>query len=160
IAVVATQPGPPIPQCWLGVPMLIGERVLGLISVHSVQEANLYDQHDRDILATIAGQAAIAIENARLFAEIQLRADETARLNRLVTKVSESLDVQKNLQTIADEIADFTSALHVGIALIDREHNALVLTADAPLEPGNNYIGTKIPILGNPTAEPAIESRQ
>lgn len=160
IAVVNTQPGPPIPQSWLGVPMLIGERVLGLIAVHSVQEADLYDQHDRDILATIAGQAAIAIENARLFAEIQLRADETARLNRLVTRVSESLDVQKNLQTIANEIADFTSALHVGIALIDRENNALVLTADAPFDPGNDYIGTKIPIIGNPTAEPVIETRE
>ena len=30
----------------------------------------MYDEHDRDILATIASQAAIAIENARLFSEV------------------------------------------------------------------------------------------
>src|SRR5688500_9326754 len=57
-------------QCWLGVPLLIGDRVLGLISVQNVQKPHVYDEHDRDILATIASQAAIAIENARLFDEV------------------------------------------------------------------------------------------
>jgi len=160
IGFVALQDDTTLSQCWLGVPMLIGERVLGLISVQSVQKANLYDEHDRDILMTIASQAAIAIENARLFAETQLRSDETARLNRLVTRVSETLDLQKNLQIIASEIADFTSALHVGIALIDKEKDALILTADAPVRQGTDDIGTKIPIAGNPTAEPVINNRE
>jgi PAS domain S-box-containing protein len=147
-------------QSWLGVPMLIGERILGLISVQSVRQANAYDEHDRDILATIASQAAIAVENARLFEQIQLRARETARLNRLVTSVSESLDLQRNLQVIADEIADFTSALHVGLAIIDKDENVLVLTADAPVTEGTTDIGAKIPIAGNPTAELVLENRQ
>ena len=58
-------------QSWIGVPMLIGDRVLGLISVQSVYTPNAYDEHDRDILTTIASQAAIAFENARLFQETQ-----------------------------------------------------------------------------------------
>ncbi len=58
-------------QSWLGVPLMIGERVLGLMSVQSVQKPNLYNEHNRDILTTIASQAAIAIENARLFQETQ-----------------------------------------------------------------------------------------
>jgi PAS domain S-box-containing protein len=66
-------------QSWLGVPMMIGDRVLGLISVQSVHSPNVYDEHHRDILTTIASQAAIAIENARLFqatqkSEAELRA--------------------------------------------------------------------------------------
>ena len=67
-------------QSWLGVPLLIGERVLGLISVQSVQKASLYDAHDRDILATIASQAAIAIENARLFQDTQKSESELRAL--------------------------------------------------------------------------------
>jgi PAS domain S-box-containing protein len=58
-------------QSWLGVPLMIGDRVLGLISVQSVHTPNVYDEHHRDILTTIASQAAIAIENARLFQETQ-----------------------------------------------------------------------------------------
>ena len=57
-------------QCWLGVPLLIGDRILGVISVQNVQKPHVYDEHDRDILTTIASQAAIAIENARLFNEV------------------------------------------------------------------------------------------
>lgn len=58
-------------QSWLGVPMLIGDRVVGLIAVQSVHTPNAYDAHHRDILTTIGSQAAIAIENARLFQETQ-----------------------------------------------------------------------------------------
>src|SRR5215211_8013188 len=43
-------------QSWLGVPLLIGERVLGVISVQNVQKPYVYDEHDRDILTTIASQ--------------------------------------------------------------------------------------------------------
>ncbi|HSL29729.1 MAG TPA: GAF domain-containing protein [Anaerolineales bacterium] len=148
------------PQCWLGVPMMLGNRVLGLISVQHFQQNSVYDEHHREILTTIASQAAIAIENARLFEETQLRADETARLNKLVTRVAETLDMQKNLQIIADEIADYTSALHVGIALIDKEQHVLILSADAPFQEGASDIGIRIPIAGNPTAEPVIHNRE
>jgi PAS domain S-box-containing protein len=67
-------------QAWLGVPLLIGDRVLGLISVQSVQHPNLYDAHDRDLLATIASQAAIAIENARLLQDTQKSESELRTL--------------------------------------------------------------------------------
>jgi PAS domain S-box-containing protein len=77
-------------QCWLGVPMIIGERVLGLISVQSVQKPNLYDEHDRDILATIASQAAISIENARLFHETQ---DSEAELRALFASMNDVIIV-------------------------------------------------------------------
>ena len=73
-------------QCWLGIPLLIGERILGVISVQSVQKPHVYDEHDRDILATIASQAAIAIENARLFDEVttsQGKLSEALQIARL-----------------------------------------------------------------------------
>ncbi|HET9588604.1 MAG TPA: GAF domain-containing protein, partial [Anaerolineales bacterium] len=73
-------------QCWLGVPMLIGDRVLGVISVQSTQRPHVFDEHDRDILATIASQAAIAIQNARLFDEVttsQAQLSEALQIARL-----------------------------------------------------------------------------
>ena len=94
-------------QSWLGVPLLIGERVLGLISVQSVQKPNLYDAHDRDILATIASQAAIAIENARLFQEARRRAQETAALAEVGREISTTL----NLETVLAKIAAYARDL-------------------------------------------------
>jgi transcriptional regulator with GAF, ATPase, and Fis domain len=81
-------------QSWLGVPLMIGERVLGVISVQSVQKPNLYNEHNRDILTTIASQAAIAVENARLFQEAQRRAQETTVLAEVGREISVTLDLE------------------------------------------------------------------
>jgi PAS domain S-box-containing protein len=97
-------------QCWLGVPLMIGERVLGLISVQNVQKPNLYDEHDRDILTTIASQAAIAIENARLFQEAQRRAQETTALAEVGREISVTLDLETVLAKIATYARDLFQA--------------------------------------------------
>ena len=77
-------------QSWLGVPMMIGERVLGLLSVQHVYKPDAFDEHDRDILGTIASQAAISIENARLFHETQ---DSEAELRALFASMNDVIIV-------------------------------------------------------------------
>ncbi|MBC8503923.1 MAG: GAF domain-containing protein [Anaerolineales bacterium] len=52
---------------WLGVPMVSGNNPLGVIAVQSYTATELYDEHHKDILGTIAAQAAVAIQNARLY---------------------------------------------------------------------------------------------
>ncbi|MGB8981637.1 MAG: GAF domain-containing protein [Anaerolineales bacterium] len=94
-------------QCWLGVPILIGERVLGLISVQSVKTPNAYDVHDRDILTTIASQAAIALENARLFQETQASAEELSVLNEM----GRELTAQLEIAAIAEVVYRYTGRL-------------------------------------------------
>jgi PAS domain S-box-containing protein len=58
-------------QSWLGVPMIVGERPIGVIAVQSYTTPRVYDEHDRDLLVAVASQAAIAIQNARLFSDQQ-----------------------------------------------------------------------------------------
>jgi len=47
----------------LAVPLLVGERVVGVLSVQS-RRKGAYDDHQMSVLATIAQQAAVAVENA------------------------------------------------------------------------------------------------
>ncbi len=54
-------------QCWLGVPIKAGDEVLGALVVQSYDEAQLYDQSHLVILQMIAAQAAVALQNARLY---------------------------------------------------------------------------------------------
>jgi PAS domain S-box-containing protein len=56
---------------WLGVPMMVGDHVLGVIIVQHYTTPNVYDESHQVLLETIANQAAIAIENARLFEAVQ-----------------------------------------------------------------------------------------
>ena len=50
----------------LSVPLLMQDRLIGVIHVGVKKSGKLYSQEDADLLATVAGKAAIAIENARL----------------------------------------------------------------------------------------------
>jgi NtrC-family two-component system sensor histidine kinase KinB len=55
-------------QCWLGVPMIAGEAAVGVIAVQSYEATDRYDGSDREVLQTIASQAAVAIQNAKMYA--------------------------------------------------------------------------------------------
>lgn len=51
---------------WMGVPMMIGERVLGVIAVYDWEHEHVYDESDLQVLSSMASQAAIALDNAKL----------------------------------------------------------------------------------------------
>src|SRR5215216_1967135 len=108
--------------CWLGVPMLVGDRVLGVIAVQSVDKPRLYDEHDRDILTTIASQAAIAVENARLFDEAQRRARETTALAEVGREISSTLDLAQVLERIASYAKELLRAETCAVYLPDERH--------------------------------------
>ena len=57
-------------RSYVGVPLLVGERVVGVISMQSAQP-NAYHPEQIRLLETIATQAAGAIENSRLYAKAQ-----------------------------------------------------------------------------------------
>ena len=56
---------------YLGVPIVVGERSIGVISVQSVDEEGRFGEADARLLATIAANVGVAIHNARLFAEVE-----------------------------------------------------------------------------------------
>ncbi len=56
---------------FLGVPILAGERSIGVISVQSVEEEGRFGEGDVRLLTTIAANVGVGIQNARLFAEVE-----------------------------------------------------------------------------------------
>jgi diguanylate cyclase (GGDEF)-like protein len=52
------------------VPMLLGERVVGVMSAQSY-EPNAYTDEDLQLFQMVAGQTAVAVENARLYQAVQ-----------------------------------------------------------------------------------------
>jgi signal transduction histidine kinase/DNA-binding response OmpR family regulator/ligand-binding sensor domain-containing protein/heme exporter protein D len=56
-------------KSYLGVPIPVGNDVIGVISVQSTEEEGRFSETDLRLLATIAANVGVAIENARLFEE-------------------------------------------------------------------------------------------
>jgi GAF domain-containing protein len=87
---------------WLGVPILAGEDSLGVIAVQSYDTPGVYDANHEQVLATIAAQAAVAIQNAHLYA----RTDEA-------------------LARRVQELDSILRTTHEGILLLDRDWRVL-----------------------------------
>jgi PAS domain S-box-containing protein len=65
-------------RSYLGVPIVIGEKAIGVISVQSTREEGRFGETDAGLLATIAANVGVAIQNARLF-EAQREAERQYR---------------------------------------------------------------------------------
>ncbi len=78
--------------CWLGVPILAAGKPLGILAVQSYTDAYAYDLSHQEILTTIAAQAAVAIQNARLYAQTdETLARRVQELNSILRTTREGI---------------------------------------------------------------------
>lgn len=64
-------------RSWMGIPLLYGDRVIGMLTLDK-HEPGFYTQEHARVVVAFAGQAAIAIENARLYQQLEERSTELA----------------------------------------------------------------------------------
>jgi signal transduction histidine kinase len=67
---------------FLGVPLIVKEETLGVLTLYSRMERE-FRPEEIEFLSTVAGQAAIAIHNAQLYAELRKQAAALAKSNRI-----------------------------------------------------------------------------
>jgi len=104
------------------VPLQIKDHIIGAISVQSYQ-LNAYDHHHLDLVTGIAQQAAIAIENARLYDTARQRAAELEAVRQASLSLTSSLDPATVLQTVAENIMRLNpDAYDTHIYLYDDHH--------------------------------------
>jgi PAS domain S-box-containing protein len=78
-------------RSWLGAQMLVGDRLVGMIALDK-QEPGFYTQEHAQLAQAFAAQAAIAVENARLYAQAQQDAEtRTVLLNEVNHRVKNNL---------------------------------------------------------------------
>ncbi|MBI5957514.1 MAG: GAF domain-containing protein [Chloroflexi bacterium] len=87
----------------LTVPLLYRDRTIGVIDVQS-EHLNAFDQGDVVVLEALAGQLAVAIENARLFNENTRQRRIAETLSRVSRLVGVLIDIQQVAQTVLQEL--------------------------------------------------------
>jgi diguanylate cyclase (GGDEF)-like protein len=113
-----------------GVPLLAYERAIGVIAVRGFEE-HLYDAQHLELLRVLASEAAIAIENARLFHEQQSKSRQLTLLNNISRDAITTLNPDEMLANIAEQLAQGLSFDHMGIAILDYANKELVVQAEA-----------------------------
>ncbi len=101
-----------VPVSWLGVPMLLGDNVVGVISLQAYHP-NAYGDTELELLTTVAETVAVAVENARLFAAAQRRLNHTEALHEIDTAISSNLDLSDTLGVLLQQVM---TQLHVDAA--------------------------------------------
>jgi PAS domain S-box-containing protein len=96
-----------------------GDRVLGYISVDNPTDGRVPRRTTIETLELFANQAAIAIENSRLFADLQQRLNNLTLFNEVGRSISAKLDVEALLGTVLDAACELMSSDHATIFLRD-----------------------------------------
>lgn len=87
----------------MAVPLIIGDRVLGVLDVQA-DRINAFTDEDANIQTTLASQVATAMQNARSFTQAQKQAERESLLNTINQKIQSATSVEAVLQIAAREL--------------------------------------------------------
>ncbi|MBE7469941.1 MAG: GAF domain-containing protein [Anaerolineales bacterium] len=104
----------------LCVPIRLGTKTIGVLDIQSTQ-LEAFDKYHISALETLADQLAIAIENARLYDEINQRLKELQSLNDIGQAITSTLDLQKTLTLITDHTTQLMNVAAASVVLRDDE---------------------------------------
>ena len=90
-------------QSELGIPLKVGNEVIGVIDVQSASPHS-FDQNDERLLSIFAEQAALAIEHSRLNAQTDAHIQQLLALRTVDMAISSSFDVTLTLGILLDQI--------------------------------------------------------
>jgi signal transduction histidine kinase len=134
-------PHPALPdtKAELAIPLPLGEQILGVLDIKS-ERVNAFEESDLFVLQSLAGQVAIAIENARLYTmtdqALAKRLEELAIMQEIDRQLNATLDYDRVMDFTLDCAIQMTGADGGIIGAVDHEQEAMsfLATRGSPLE--------------------------
>lgn len=121
-------PGSKEVRAELCVPITLGVKTIGVLDLQSLQ-LEAFDKYHVAALETLADQLAIAIENARLYDEINQRVQTLKSLNEIGQAITSTLDLQKTLTLITDHTTRLMEVAAASVVLRDDDRKEVWFAA-------------------------------
>ncbi len=119
---------------------------LGVLLLHNFDDSKAFTDDDVALAASLAGSAAVAITNARLYEETRWQADRLELVNRLSMSVRDSVDLQQTLDIAVEGLCLVLGASRAAVTLFDESAETATYSAQYA-EPGVKSVEERESIL-------------
>lgn len=117
--------GPFRVQSWIGAPLVVREKLLGLLTINSYTP-DTYHQEDEQHVTAFARQAAAAIANAHLYAEAERNWLEQRYLQEIARAFNSTLDLEHVLALVMAKINELLGVEASSVTLLSEDRQELV----------------------------------
>jgi two-component system cell cycle sensor histidine kinase/response regulator CckA len=141
-----------------GLPLIVKDRLLGVLYLHSLTPGAFRDQ--LPLLTAFASQAAVALENARLYGAIQRELTERKQAEEELRQYATRLDImhtieeailaaqspEETAQAVLSRIQQLVPCQQANVAVFDPQACEATILAGTPAASANLETGTHIPL--------------
>jgi signal transduction histidine kinase len=154
---VGFPPNHPPMRTFLGVPVLLRGVAYGNLYLTEKAGGSPFSEEDQEIVQLLAGQAAVAIENARLYESATRWGEQLQSLTDVGNALSTEIELPKLLDLVVGRLRELIAARVVFIAM-PQPDGAVVIETVAGDDP-NDYVGTRLDPMRSKTAR-VLERRR
>ncbi|MDI6739981.1 MAG: diguanylate cyclase, partial [Candidatus Edwardsbacteria bacterium] len=129
----------------IAVPIKREGKSIGILSIED-DKPNAFGESDIKLLATLANQVAVALDNARLYEEAKRQIKELSVLHDVGTTVGSTLKVETLLQQVCQILQETFRYPKIGILLADQDRQELVLVASRGYRTMDEKMGKRLRI--------------
>lgn len=110
----------------VNVPIKVGQDVIGVLGVDNRHQQQAFTESDQALLAALADWAAIAIQNARLYADAQGLTRDLRLVNHINRLIASTLDIEQIPRLLIRHTTEILEAECGSLALVDWEKGGVV----------------------------------
>jgi signal transduction histidine kinase/CheY-like chemotaxis protein len=137
----------------LAAPIKLRDQVIGVLNLQETDEERKWTDDEIALVQAVSDQVALALENARLFADTQRRAEQVSTINRIGLSISSDLDLGGVLNALFEQIRRILDVGSFYVALYDPRSGIiefpLLTGVDGPIQLERRHIDESPGVTGH-----------
>jgi signal transduction histidine kinase len=146
-------------RSFLGVPILLRGVAYGNLYLTEKEDGRDFTEEDEELVMLLAAQAAVAVDNARLYESATRWSRQLESLHEVVRSLVEETELETLLDLVCRRLRELIGARVALIALPDRDDALRVAAVDGAGEAGYGLAGDRLSRSGSKSGR-VLERRQ
>jgi signal transduction histidine kinase len=141
---VGFPPDHPPMETFLGVPVMLRGVAFGNLYLTEKWGGGDFTEEDEELVTLLASQAAVAIENARLYESATRWSRQLESLHEIVRSLGEETELERLLELVCRRLRELIGA-RLALILLPENESLRVAAADGEGEAAHGLVGDRVP---------------